>query len=353
MIEEKKHFTRLGDGFGIYMTEEEIRKDIESGTTDAANRGKISKLTEGEKEKIFSIMTDENTFVSVQHGRQVVSSTDQGCYTLSILNNIPVDRAIQAQILERGFCLDSSDFGSSDYNYKSMKNCANYEANNLEFALDNTIIPLMYGAMPNLGYYTHPDGPVENWSELLPQGKIKEALAAQEKAVEHSVEDIVYVADQMYEAGADGMNLDTCGASGDADFLASLKACEEIRRKHPGMGVEIGMAGEFVLGMHGKLKYNDQRLAGMYPHKQVKVCEEAGATIFGAVVNTNTSKSFPWNIARVCTFMKETVNQAGNIAVHCNLGMGVGGTPMAEIIPSDSVSRATKCLVEICNIDGL
>ena len=58
------------------------------------------------------------------------------------------------------------------------------------------------------------------------------------------------------------------------------------------------MAGEFVMGMHGKLKYAGERLAGMYPHQQVKVAEKAGANIFGPVVNTNSNKSFAWNICQ-------------------------------------------------------
>jgi dimethylamine--corrinoid protein Co-methyltransferase len=184
-------------------------------------------------------------------------------------------------------------------------------------------------------------------------GKVDEALKAQEEAVDYAVHDMVYVAEKMYEAGADGINLDTCGAAGDADFLASLMACEKIREKFPDMGVEIGMAGEFVLGMHGRLKYKDTRLAGLYPHKQVEVVEEAGATIYGPVVNTNTGRSFPWNIARVCTFMKETVKAAGKVAVHPNVGMGVGGIPMSEVLSGDVVSRADKALIEICKIDGL
>jgi dimethylamine--corrinoid protein Co-methyltransferase len=223
----------------------------------------------------------------------------------------------------------------------------------MERALEGTIIPLLYGGMPNLGFYTKPDGPVENWAELLPVAKVDEALKAQEEAVDLAVHDIVYVSEQMDAIGADGINLDTCGAAGDADFLASLIACEEIKSRCPHQCVEIGMAGEFVLGMHGKLTYKGERLAGLYPHRQVGLAEKAGATIFGAVVNTNTSKSFPWNIARVCTFMKETVAVAGNIAVHANVGMGVGGVPMCEVIPCDAVSRADKALIEICALDGL
>jgi dimethylamine--corrinoid protein Co-methyltransferase len=193
---------------------------------------------------------------------------------------------------------------------------------------------------------------VDNWAVLLPEGKIKEAMAAQEEAVEHAVKDIVFVAEQMNDVGADGFQLDTSGAAGDADFLVALLACEEIKRKFPDMGVEIGMAGEFVLGMHGKLKYKDVRLAGLYPHHQVKLVEQAGASIYGAVVNTNCNMSFPWNIARVCTFIK-ACSEVATIPVHANVGMGVCGIPMCENAPADIVSRADKCLIEICKIDGL
>ena len=34
-------FSRLGDGSPIEMTESELRRDLEEGTADAADRGKI------------------------------------------------------------------------------------------------------------------------------------------------------------------------------------------------------------------------------------------------------------------------------------------------------------------------
>ena len=349
----EKYFTRMGDGYGTYMTADEIMTDIRNGVEDAASRGKIPPLTDEEMEHLFQIITMDGVIVGVRHGMQVVSSTDQGADTCGCECGVPIDRVNQVQLLERCFGSDSTDYGFTDYNFKAVKSIAGYEAMSLERALDTSVIPILYGGMPNLGFYTKPDGPVENWAELLPAGKIQEALQAQEEAVGYAVHDMVYVAEQMHEIGADGINLDTCAAAGDADFLASLMACEEIRKRFPEMGVEIGMAGEFVLGMHGRLKYDGERLAGLYPHKQVKLAEKAGATIFGAVVNTNTSRSFPWNIARVCTFIKETVKEAGRIAVHVNVGMGVGGIPMCEVIPSDVVSRADKALIEICKIDGL
>ena len=58
------------------------------------------------------------------------------------------------------------------------------------------------------------------------------------------------------------------------------------------------MASEFVLGMHGEITFDDQQLAGLYPHDQVKLVESVGADIFGPAINVNTSKSFPWNLAK-------------------------------------------------------
>lgn len=352
MKESKKYFTRMGDGSGIYMTEEEIRSDMAAGMKDAASRGKIPELTENEQEHLFEIITMEGNVVGVKRGMEVVSTSDSGCFKLNYQAHIPMDRSTAVLINERVLGLDSVDIGNIDYSFKTVKPILHDEAKVMELAQTQAVIPVLYGGMPDLGRYTKPDGPVDNWSELLPMGKVQEALAAQEEAVEHSVKDLVYIADGMAAAGADGMNFDTCGASGDADFLAALKAIEIIKKKHPDFGVELGMAGEFVMGMHGKLQYDNTRLAGLYPHKQVKLAEKAGANIFGPVVNTNSNQSFPWNIARAVTFIK-ACSEAASIPVHVNVGMGVGGTPMAYVPPTDVVSRAAKAMVEIAKIDGL
>ncbi len=218
--------------------------------------------------------------------------------------------------------------------------------------MNATVAPMFYGAMPNLGLYSQPDGPCPNPADLLPHGKVEEAKKSYEQAVEFSVSDIVYVGSQMYEAGVDGINIDTVGAAGDADFLAALKATEILRKKYPDLGIEIGMAGEFVLGMHGALTYDGVRLAGLYCHDQVKLAQKAGATIFGPAINIVTSGSLPWNVARSVTFTK-ACSDVSEIPIHANLGMGVGGIPLTLTVPLDALSRASKAHVEICRLDGL
>ncbi len=347
-----KFFTRMGDGFGIYLSEEEIRADLEEGTKDAADRAQIPQLTKEELDHLYGIVTMPGIVVGVERGQEVVTTSDSGGCKISYHCNIAIDRSTAILIHEKVLGADSLDLGHIDYSYKAVKSVLHDEAAMMELTQLNSVIPVLYGSMPNLGLYTKPDGPVDNWSELLPLGKIDEARAAQEEAVDHAVKDIVYVAEGMYEAGADGMNIDTSGASGDADVLAALKAIEIIKSKFPDLGIEMGMAGEFILGMHGKLEYDGVRLAGLYPHKQVKLAEKAGANIFGAVINTNSNMSFPWNISRTVTFVK-ACTEAANIPVHVNVGMGVGGVPMCEVPPVDVVTRADKALIEIGKADGL
>jgi dimethylamine--corrinoid protein Co-methyltransferase len=162
---------------------------------------------------------------------------------------------------------------------------------------------------------------------------------------------MLYVSEKMAAVGADGINFDTTASAGDAEFLATLQAVEQLAATTD-LAIEVGMAAEMVLGFHGELTYDGQRLAGLWPHQQVKLVEKAGAHIFGPVVNTNTGKSTPWNVARAVTFVKEC-SRVAEIPIHANVGMGVGGVPMFEVPPVDVLTRASAAMVEIGRVDGL
>jgi dimethylamine--corrinoid protein Co-methyltransferase len=247
---------------------------------------------------------------------------------------------------------DSMEVSHNDYSVKPQRFLKKLEMLHVEILMETTIFPLLYGFMPNLGLYYRPDGSYENPSDLLPLGKIAEARDAQVAAIEHAVPDMVFVAEGMWEAGADGMDFDTAGAAGDGDFLATLTAVEKIKARYPDIGIELGMASECVLGMHGELTYKGKRLAGMWPKAQLEVAQEAGATMFGPAVNVNTTKSIAWNVARACTIIKPCMAIA-EIPVHPNVGMGVGGVPMSPYPPVDAVSRVSRALVDILRCDGL
>jgi len=50
--------------------------------------------------------------------------------------------------------------------------------------------------------------------------------------------------------------------------------------------------------------------------------------------------------------MKPCVDNA-EIPVHPNMGMGVGGSPLTNIIASDAVCRGATAVVELGKVDGL
>ncbi len=349
--------TRMGDGTRVELSAQQVKEDIRSGTQDAAVRGKIPELTTDELLQLFEIFADTNRIVAVKPGQEVITTDDGAAMTLISDQAdggvaLPLSNMQMILTYERVCCADTAGIGHIDYSCKPVKPIVNHEKQKYYSLNQATTIPLIYGTQPNLGLYFQPDGAFPNPSELLPAGKISEAMEAQEAAAEQLRNDLVFVAGNLYEVGCDGFNFDTAASAGDADFLAALKAIRELKEIAPHMAIELGMSSEFVLGLHGEITFDGVRLAGRYPHDQVKMAEAVGADIFGPAVNVKATKSIPWNLARAVTFVKETVKVAG-IPVHPNVGMGVCGLPMYESPPIDCTTRAAKALVEIGNADGL
>jgi dimethylamine--corrinoid protein Co-methyltransferase len=346
-----RYVTRMGDGFQVELGEAEIQRDIEEGSQEAAKNGQIEPLNQDECLHLLEIFKCPDRSVGVERGKEVVLSYDSATTKFKRVN-VSVSKIQSLMIYERMLGADTLELAHIDYSFKPVKPIVVFEQPILEQALLVTIAPLFYGAMPNLGLYSQPDGPCPNPGDLLPKGQITEARASYEEQIDHSVKDMMYVASHMYEAGADGINFDTTAAAGDAEFLATLRVVEQLKKKYPRICIQMGMAAEFVLGMHGELYYDEVRLAGLYPHKQVELAAKAGVTIFGPTTNIVTNKSLPWNIARAVTFTK-ACSQGSSIPVHGCMGMGVGGVPLTLTPPVDALSRASKALVEIGRLDGL
>ncbi len=349
--------TRMGDGERVWMTPSEIKDDIQDGSADASRRAKIPELTAEEQQQLYAIMADPSRIVRVKPGEEVIV-TDDGC-SMSFYSGqdgggvgAPLSRMQAALTYERACGADTTSLGHSDYSYKPVKSIINIEANEYYNISQVSTAPFLYGAQPNMGLYFQPDGPCPNAAELMPLGKIEEARESQEQAADYLTDDLVFVGKKLAEVGLEGLNFDTCGSAGDADFLAALRAVEKLKEDVPDLPILMGGSGEFIIGMHGDLDYNGQRLAGMYTCDQAKAVEAAGADIFGMAVNTVTTKSVQWNLARAATYLKATT-AAVSIPVHANVGMGVCGVPMMEQPPIDSVTRVSKTLVQLGKADGL
>jgi len=348
---------RMGDGKRIFLTKEQIRADLEAGTADAADLGSIPALSGNELDKLAEILMMPARMVGVEPGKEVPVTHDIGTIRLDGDQGnsgvgIPTSRLAGCMIHERAMGADTMELGHIDYSFKPVKPVIAQEQQAMEVCQQNMIVPLFYGAMPNMGLYYTPDGPFENPGDLMKAFKITEAQASMEHAADHLTRDMVWIMQKMMFAGADGVNFDTTGAAGDGDMFATLRAVEALRKQYPNMYIEVGMAGELVLGMHGELQYDNTTLAGLWPHQQAPLAAKAGANVFGPVVNTNTSRSSAWNLARAVTFVKEAV-KASPIPCHVNMGMGVGGIPMLETPTIDAVSRASKAMVEIAGVDGI
>ncbi len=353
----KTYKLRMGDGSRCLLTKDQIKDDLRLGVGNAVDYGSIPELSEDEYESLLEILTIDGKSVSVEIGREVPVTHDIGTIRLDGDQGnsgvgIPSSRLVGMMMHERAFGADTMELGHIDYSYKPVKPIVSQECQTMEVCQQNMIVPLFYGAMPNMGLYYTPDGPFENPGDLLKDFKLEQAFESIENAAEHLTRDIVWIMQRLYSSGADGINLDTTGAAGDGDMYATLNAVRALRKEFPELYIELGMAGESVIGMHGSLEFDGIQLAGLWPHQQAELVERAGASVFGPVVNTNTSRTFPWNLARAVTFIKEA-SKKSNIPVHVDMGMGVGGIPMMETPPIDSVTRASKAMVEIANVDGI
>ena len=348
--------TRMGDGYSVEMTPEELTDDLVAGSADAAKKGKIPTLTVEDYDYLIEMFRCRSHIWGVERGNEAIVTKDgstNSVYSAQLSSGVglPLSREQAFRTFERAFCFDTMEVGHTDYSVKPAKPIVVLEQSHVEAALQSTIIPVFYGFMPNMGLYFSPDGPYPNPSDLLPRGLIAEARAATEQAGEKVTEDLIWMTGKMADVGADAVNYDTTASTGDGEFLATLKAVEWAA-EHTDLAIEVGMAAECVLGFHGELTYDGKRLAGMWPHQQLKAVEKAGAHVFGPVVNTNTRRSTPWNLARAITFVKAVTTEA-TIPVHANVGMGVGGVPVCETPPIDAVTRCSSAMVEIGRVDGL
>ena len=350
-------YTRMGDGKRVEMSREEILADIQAGTADAADMGEIPVLTDDEMEMLFEIISDRNRIVGVEPGNEVVLTYDIGQLDFTgdngnSGNGVDMGRLEAALLHERALGADTFELAHADYSIKPVKPVIANEMQTMEEIQNEIVAPYFYGAMPNMGLYYAPDGPYGNPADLMREFKLEESMASSEAASEHLARDIEFVATKIIQAGADGFNFDTTASAGDADFVGTLKGVEALRKNCPDAYINLGMAGESVMGIHGSIEYDGQVVAGLYPHQQVKLAEKAGASVFGPVCNTNTSQSLAWNLARSVTFIKECV-KVSNLPCHVNMGMGVGGIPMCETAPIDAVTRCNKAMVEIAHVDGI
>ena len=337
--------TRMGDGSLVRMTRAEIEADIHAGVEAGAKRAKVEPLGDDEIAHLLDIFASRARFSAVDIGDEVILTSDGAG------SQDAGSRINDLQIYEQIVCTDTVELYHHDYSFKAVKPILPYEQETMRQAQLLLTVPLRYGAMPDLGRYTSPTG----------RAQLVGAAAA-----------------GPHRRGARGPGRGRRG-SPPRTSCTSPRACTRPaptaststrwgrpatptswppsrRSRHPrplpGLGIQFGMASEFVLGMHGELEYDGVRLAGLWPPTSCGWRPEAGATVFGPAINVNTGKTLAWNSARALTIVKPCM-AAATIPVHLNVGMGVGGVPMHVSPPLDAVSRASRACVDILQLDGL
>ena len=144
--------TRMGDGSVVELSEGELKRDLEEGTEDAAERGEIPTLSEDELSYLFDIFKAPYKFISVQPGNEIVLTYDGIITKLARVGMAP-DRAQALQIYEKALGADTIEFSVIDYTYKALKNIMPYEQGDDKEILFMSTVSLFYGAFENSGAY--------------------------------------------------------------------------------------------------------------------------------------------------------------------------------------------------------
>ena len=119
-VKVEKFHTRLGDGYGIDMTEAEIKQDLEEGTEDAAERASVPTLTEDDLGRLLEIFKCPDKSVGVERGKEVVLTYDSGTTKIKRAH-VSVSKIQSLQIFERAFGADTLELAHIDYSFKPVK----------------------------------------------------------------------------------------------------------------------------------------------------------------------------------------------------------------------------------------
>ena len=178
---EAKVPTRMGDGFMVELTRSELHADIEAATQEAARKAKVPPLGQDELDHLLDIYASRAAFTAVDIGDQVVLSCDGGGSKMTgtdLLDLLESEQRLGQDILE---------LWHIEYSYKAIKTILPFQQQVMQNCQLMMTAPVQYGAQPNLAFYSKPDGPADNWFELLPRGDIAGARAAIDEAMDLSL----------------------------------------------------------------------------------------------------------------------------------------------------------------------
>ena len=153
-----KIFSRLGDGFATFLTEGELRKNLEEGTQDASERGNIPALTGDEIEHLYDICKGIHKISGVQKGCEVIMTYDGGTNKIPRLG-VNTGRLQTLQIYERCFGADTTELSDPDYTFRQVKPTLRDDIPMMEQAQLLMVVPVFYGRCRTLASIPNPTVP--------------------------------------------------------------------------------------------------------------------------------------------------------------------------------------------------
>src|SRR5450756_2817884 len=75
--------TRMGDGYTVEMTRDELRDDLLAGSADASKKGKIPQLDSGDLEYLHEMFVSPRRVWAVERGHEAVVTKDGSSNTVS------------------------------------------------------------------------------------------------------------------------------------------------------------------------------------------------------------------------------------------------------------------------------
>ena len=74
--------TRMGDGYVVHLTPEELRADLEAGVAEAVKRAKVPELGQDELDYLYDLFACPSRIMGVEPGHEVILTKDGSVNTL-------------------------------------------------------------------------------------------------------------------------------------------------------------------------------------------------------------------------------------------------------------------------------
>ena len=177
--------TRMGDGYAVEMTPDEVRADLQAGSADAVKSGKVPTLEEDEFDYLFDLFANPSRISGVERGHEVVLTKDGSVNTLySAQLSSGVGLALSAA--SRASASSSAPSASTPWRSatpttRSSRPSRSWRSRPWAWSrrCSRRSSRSSTAPCPTSASTPGPTGPFPNPADLLPRGEIEAARAAQ------------------------------------------------------------------------------------------------------------------------------------------------------------------------------